>query len=322
MRLLLRASVPLLLAALLILPAVGQTRDSGPWWPHPIWGPDDQAGGSNWITPEKIVSALSLVETGRVYELGHPYERSMPHVGERSYNLFIASFPTYGPPPGEPGIVYNDEFVAAELGQVGTQFDGPGHVGRRIRMADGTLTEVFYNGYTADEMRHPYGLLRLGVEHLNPYITRGLLIDVAGALGVDILPDGYEVGLDDVRRALDRQGIDEADIEPGDALFFNFGWWRHWPDPISITGNRPYLGADVVAWVIERRAAMVGSDASLDGPEPRVHAGLVLEQGIFNLELMTFESLLADNVHQFLFVFTPLRLVGATGSPGRPIAIR
>ena len=70
-------------------PALGQTREEGPWWPHPIWGPDDQAGASNWITPEKILEAISLVRTGQVYELGHVYERGMPLLGQRTFALFI-----------------------------------------------------------------------------------------------------------------------------------------------------------------------------------------------------------------------------------------
>ncbi len=59
------------LIVLSALPAATQTRAEGPWWPHPIWGPEDQAGASNWVTPEKIVAAVSLVKTGKVYELGH-----------------------------------------------------------------------------------------------------------------------------------------------------------------------------------------------------------------------------------------------------------
>ena len=47
-----------------------------------------------------------------------------------------------------------------------------------------------------------------------------------------------------------------------------------------------------------------------------------LKNGIFNLEYMKFEELLSEQVYEFLFVFTPLRLRGATGSPGRPLAIR
>ncbi len=58
------ASMPSLICA--------QTRDEGPWWPHPIWGPEDQAGGSNWITPAKVLEAIKLVKTGKTYELGGP----------------------------------------------------------------------------------------------------------------------------------------------------------------------------------------------------------------------------------------------------------
>ncbi len=208
--------------------ANAQTRDKGPWWPHPIWGAQDQAGGSNWITPEKVLAATALVKTGKVYELGHVYERGMPLIGQRSYSIVIPSFPTHGP-YGEDKVVFNDEFIAGEIGQVGTQFDGPGHVGRQLKMADGSTTEVFYNGVTAAQMRSPYGLLRNGVENVKPILTRGILIDLAAYKGVPTLPEKYVITLDDVRGALSRQGMKESDLEPGDALLFNLGWWRVWP---------------------------------------------------------------------------------------------
>ena len=125
-------------------PAASQTRDEGPWWPHPIWGPSDQAGASNWITAEKILEAISLVRTGKVYELGHPYERGMPLLGQRTFAMFLAP----GSPSPNSGLLFNDEYVCTELGQVGTQFDGLGHVGRRVRMEDGSEANVFYNGVT------------------------------------------------------------------------------------------------------------------------------------------------------------------------------
>jgi kynurenine formamidase len=67
---------------------------------------------------------------------------------------------------------------------------------------------------------------------------------------------------------------------------------------------------------------MVGSDLSLDGEELVVHPELILKQGIFNLEFMSFAGLAADGVREFLFIVTPIRFKGATGSPVRPIAIR
>jgi hypothetical protein len=301
-------------------PLFAQTRAQGPWWPQPLWGPDDQAGGSNWITPEKVLEAVRLVKSGKVYELGNVYERGMPMIGQRTFAMFIPAFPTYGP-IGNTGIVFNDEFLCAEIGQVGTQFDGLGHVGKRLTMADGSTTDVFYNGVPAAEMRAPYGLTKLGVEHVRPIITRGILIDVAGFKGVDTLPSGYEVTLADVRGALARQEIQESELKPGDALLFNFGWWRLWPDPARSNAQSPGVGREVAAWIVERKASMVGSDATTD-VAMAVHEEVTLKHGIFNLEWMRFGDLLSDRAYEFLFVFTPLRLIGATGSPGRPLAIR
>lgn len=297
-----------------------QTRNQGPWWPHEQWGANDQSGGSNWITPEKIIKSLALVKTGKTIELGHVYEHGMPHIGQRSYNIFIPSFPTYGP-FGKNKVVYNDEYITSEIGQVGTQFDGPGHVGQQIKLADGTTTEVFYNGVPASEMKGPYGLQKLGVENVKPIITKGIFIDLAGSKGVNTLPESYEITLNDVRSALTKQGLAENDIEPGDALLFNLGWWRIWPDPKTTQGSPAYIGAEVIDWVIARKACMVGSDANLDGPESLVHTELVMKKGIFNMELMDFSAMEKEKQYKFLFVFTPLRLKGATGSPGRPLAI-
>lgn len=305
------------------LPVAAQDRDKGPWWPHPTWGRDDQAGASNWITPEKILEAISLVKTGRVYELGHIYERGMPLLGQRTFAMFPVQFRE---PFGEANLVSNDEFLCAEIGQVGTQFDGPGHVGKRMSMSDGSEVDVFYNGVTAEEMQAPYGLRRLGIENVKPYITRGILVDVAGYMGVDTLPNDYEVSLSDVRGALEKQGLPENEIRPGDALFFHYGWWRLWSDPERFTASFttwPGIGQEVAQWIIERKVSMVGSDVSADRfPTWAAHHELTLKHGIFNLEFMNFEELVGDGVHEFLFMFTPLRLKGASGSPGRPLAIR
>jgi hypothetical protein len=309
-----------MLGALLSGGASAQTAQQGPWWPNTQWGAGDAAGGSNWITPQKVVQATALVKSGRVLELGHVYERGMPLIGSRSYNIFIPSFPTHGP-FGENGVVFNDEYVAAEIGQVGTQFDGPGHVGQRVKMSDGTTTYVFYNGVTSEQMRGPYGLLKNGVENVKPILTRGIYIDLADYQGVPTLPEKYSITLADVRGALAKQGLKESDIEPGDALLFNLGWWRLWPDPKVTSGTPAYASREVVDWVIARKPSMIGSDANFDGPDALVHTEITMKNGIWNLELMNFAALEKEKAAKFMFVFTPLRLKGATGSPGRPIAI-
>ncbi len=239
-------------------------------------------------------------------------------LGSRSFAMFLAP----GSPSATTGSVYNDEFLAAEIGQVGTQFDGLGHIGRQVQMVDGTQASVFYNGVTMAEMRSRYGLAQLGVENMKPYLTRGILIDVAGYRGVETLPNEYRASVADVHGALAAQGFEEDAVKPGDALLFNLGWSGLWEDPDRMRrdwSQRPGVDQEVLDWIVERRPSVVGWDAAADDAG---HVQLIMMNGIPNLELMDFEGLLADRVYEFMFVFTPLRLKGATGSPGRPLAIR
>jgi kynurenine formamidase len=317
----------LLLAALLPLTAHGQTRQAGPWWPSAEWGPMDQAGASNRITPEKIVAAFRLVQTGRVYEIGQVYERGMPLGATRDYALRLV--PAIEP-AGTNRVLYNDEFLAAEVGQVGTQFDGLGHVGGEVRYADGSLQRVFYNGYTTGEMNAGTGLLKLGIEHVKPLLTRGVLVDLPAYKNVQRLPGGYEVTLADVRGALARQGITESSIMPGDAVLFRYGWAQLWSTPAEFMAARlPGIGLEVARWLVERKVSVTGSDTSVTEVSPNptgqtipVHQELMMKNGIFNIENMTFEELAAERAYEFLFVATPIRFEGATGSPLRPLAIR
>ena len=317
------------LTALSISPfsAAAQTRQSGLWWPNTEWGPDDQAGASNRITPEKVMDALSLATTGKIYELGHVYEQGMPLFGNRSYSMVL---PAKGPAGGDNRIVGNDEFLSTQIGQVGTQFDGLGHVGQEVVMENGDVEYVFYNGFTAKEMDTPRGLQKLGIEHVRPIITRGVLIDIAGYKGVSRLPNSYEVTVEDVVGALERQGMSEADIEPGDALLFRYGWSSLWDQPEVYNAHPPGIGLDVARWVVARKVTMIGSDSwaseVIPNPDPGlafpVHQELMMKNGIFNLENMRFDELVADDITEFLFIVTTIRFKGATGSPARPIAIR
>ncbi len=179
-------------------------------------------------------------------------------------------------------------------------------------------------------MRDGFGLLKLGVEHVKPIVTRGVLIDVAAYKGVETLPNAYEVTVDDVRGALARAGLEESDLRPGDALFFRYGWAAHWEDAERYNDSPPGIGLAVANWLVDRRPSMIGSDSwtteVFPNPDPElafpVHQVLIPENGIHNLENMDLDELSAAGVHEFLFIFTPLPLVGGTGSPGRPIAIR
>ena len=119
--------------------AAGDTPLGPKWWPSK-WGPQDEAGASNLITPAKVLEAAKLIKTGKIYELGRMYESAMPLFGSRVFALRIPGTPTGGP-FGKNKLVFHDEFVSTEIGQVGTQFDGLGHIGC-ITGKDGDMTEI------------------------------------------------------------------------------------------------------------------------------------------------------------------------------------
>ena len=108
---------------------VMETPLGSKWWPNKLWGADDEAGSTNWYTKAEVVMrAMAQVKSGKVYRLGHEYHSKMPLFGDRKFVLRIPGGPTGGP-LGANSIVWNDEFLATEIGQVGTQFDGLGHIG-------------------------------------------------------------------------------------------------------------------------------------------------------------------------------------------------
>jgi len=284
------------------------------------WGENDQAGSSNRITAETVLRALSMVKQGKIAELSFVHEADMPIHKGRSFKLITPSFPTGGP-GGQHNIVWNDEYFSGELGHLGTQFDSLSHIGQRVKLPNGKEQDVYYNGFTGEQLKSPYGVKKLGVENVKPFVARSFLIDIAALKNIDALPSGYSVTLQDVKKALRKQNIIENDIKEGDAIFFNYGWWRHWPQT-KILSNRPGINGDVALWLVDKKISLVGSDNSTDqGGSHAVHFTMMVQHGILNLEFMNFAELIQDNVDQFTLFFAPLRLKGATGSPARPIAI-
>jgi kynurenine formamidase len=298
-----------------------------PWWPSK-WGADDEAGSSNHITPEKVLESVRSIRDGKIYKLGRTYEAAMPLFGTRAFTLRIPGAPTGGP-FGDNKLVYNDEFLATEIGQVGTQFDGLGHIG--IQMGrDGDKNEMrFYNGVTGTDMIDAGGLKKNGIEKIKPLFTRGHLVDIQAVRG-RMLDAGEEVTLADVRAALQRQNMQESDIRPGDAIFFHTGWGSLWmKNNDRYNSGEPGIGLEVARWVIERDLALTGADTwaveVVPNPDKNlafaVHAELQTKHGILNHENLVFDELLADRKYQFVYIFAPTPIKGATGSAGCPIAV-
>jgi kynurenine formamidase len=303
------------------------------WWPNKLWGADDEAGSTNWFTkPEVVKRGLAEVTAGKVYALGHPYTVDMPLFGSRTFTLRIPGSPTDGP-FGANKMVYNDEFIATEVGQVGTQFDGLGHIGVQTGAPGDKAGMRFYNGRTLAEIGSETGLKKLGVEKLHPIVGRGVLIDVAAFRGVDAMEAGQEITMADVRGALQRQGMADFQFSPGDVVLFHTGWSKYWiVDNKKYNSGEPGPGMEVARWLSDEvQAGGVGADTwgteVIPNPDPlcgfcTVHTHLLTRHGIVNHENLDLSALAKDRIYRFMYVFTPAPFAGATGSPGQPIAIK
>jgi len=320
-----RLSPAIAVAALTALATAEAPNDETPigpkWWPSE-YGADDQRGAANRITPKKVLEAKQLIRNGKVFSLGRLYEHGMPNPGKRHFSLTIPGSPTQGP-TGKNRLVSHDELVSGEIGQVGTQFDGLGHVGVRIGDED-----VFYNGFKRTEFATAYGLTKLGVENAGVFFTRGVLLDVARLREVERLPEGYVVSVSDLVACLEAAKLT---LGEGDVVLIRTGHGQLWmKDNEAYARGEPGIGMEAARWLSQRQPAIIGADTwaievvpheDPDRPFP-VHQWDLVRHGIYHLENLDLEELAAAKVHEFAFIYAPLRLKGATGSPGNPIAVR
>ncbi len=317
-------------------------------WAPSEWGPDDKVGAVNRTTAAMVLKAVKLVKQGKVATLGKVYQQDAPFFGSRGWRMTIPGLPTGGP-FGPQELVYNDEYLATEIGQVGTQFDGPGHIG--IITSKGIF---FYNGRFAEDADvTTYGLGPLGVEHVAQigFVCRGVLLDATALRGGQLpIPqanskdDPGVVTDEDVQKMVANQGI--APIGEGDCVFLHTGHGDIWHPSkwdtfdaaekakrvAKFNSGAPGFGISACEYLASRKIILWGSDTFAtdavgpgfggEGPQPfECHIKMMTKRGIWNLENLDFSQLLADKAYEFLFVWSPLKMKGATGSPGNPIAL-
>ena len=318
-------------------------------WAPSEWGANDRIGAVNRTTPERVLKAAKLVKQGKVATLGKVYASDAPTFGERSWKLKIPGPPTGGPIGGHQ-LVYNDEQVTTELGQIGTQFDGPGHIG--VKTSKGMF---FYNGrYMEDEDISADGLGPLGVEHVadKGFVCRGVLLDAVALRGGQLPVPAENAKSDpgiiteqDIEAMIKRQGIEP--IGEGDCVFLHTGHGNLWhPDDwdsydaaekkkrrAAFNAGSPGFGISACEYLAKRKIILTGADSwpveavgkGLSGENAwhpfECHVKLQTRSGIWNLENMDLTQLVDDKAYEFLFTWAPLKMKGATGSPGNPVAI-
>lgn len=289
------------------------------------WGANDQRGTANLLTSDRARRAAALVRTGESYALGLPMGRQGPNLTTRpdAQHLMLR---TTGDQllgdAGPAGVQSADDLLVLPL-QGSTQLDGHGHV------AD---TDVLYNGYWAGMVTASSGARRLGIHHQSRGIVgRGVLLDVAGALGIDPFDTAIDVGmLEETERA---HGIE---VQAGDVLLIRTGFLGTWLESIELRRRRRRSGlaASTIPWLAERDVAMVGADnptieavpSGANGHALPFHVAALRDLGLLLGELFDLDDLAgacaADGRFEFLFVAMPLPVINGVGSPLNPVAIR
>jgi kynurenine formamidase len=328
-------------------------------WAPTKWGADDSAGSTNHTkNPDNVRRALATVRQFKTLTVGKYYHKEIPAFGPRGWNLTIPGTPTGGP-FGKNGLVYHDELVTAELGQIGTQFDGPGHIG--VNTSKGPFMyngRIAWDAYERGAGGRVLGMGPLGVEFPaeNGFVCRLVVLDAvalrkaqgklpASAEALPVPKAAGDVGIvtaDDVGAMVKSAGIGE--IQAGDCVALHTGMGNSWSNDRykklsseqraaarnAFAEGEPGFGISACDYLASRDIALTLGDTSANDAQPGgeeadfavpCHTELQTRRGIWNLENVDTKSLVDAGIKEGAFVWAPLRMIGATGSPANPMVL-
>jgi kynurenine formamidase len=302
------------------------------------WGPDDELGTLNLISPEHVKRAAGLVRKGNVISLAVPYETPGPqgpgstrinpiHLMTRDGNDVVAGTASRDFHGGSLRQAYGaDDLIIMSL-QSGTQWDAFSHIFHEGRM---------YNGYDASWVTS-MGAIRNDIAKLRSRLVgRGVLLDVARYKGAPWLTAGA-ITADDLDGCARYQN---AEVQAGDILLVRTGRVGqaiaegNWAGFTDREKPQAGLGLEAVEWLYNNGVAAVASDNMAVEVRPSqvpdfttpLHVVLLVYMGLPLGEIFDLETLAddcgADGVYDFLFVGPPLPFTHAVGSPLNPLAIR
>lgn len=307
------------LIAALALAAAGAATAQSNWYPSK-WGPNDELGAANYLTPAVAAAAARLVTTGKTYSLGITVNTSTPAYPPRSCSLYIVQ-------PGQQGAseglgptktTYNDDILNCWVG-IGTQLDGLGHIG---------IGERYYNGNKWQDFANISGLKKLGADKIPPMVTRGVLLDMAAHYGVEVVKEGTAFNRAEIEAVARKQGIE---IRQGDVVIFHTGWLSLIDkDPKRYASVEPGLGREGARYLVDKGVVAVGADTWGLEVIPfeqgagvfEVHQILLPRSGTYILENVNTAELAKDKAWEFMFVLGQNKYQGSVQSMINPVAIR
>lgn len=280
-------------------------------------------------TSSSLMKSLSIPSQGRLYDLELERFPGMPqYEGHPPFTVL-----TYRSPQGmriagdEEWLTTNNDvnlhFVSELMmctAHSGAHVDAPAHI---------TVGEDdhWHGGATAREYLGDYGPQVGDATVLPPFISRGILVDVARYLKMERLPAAYSISLDEFNGALDRAGLS---IRSGDVVLVRTGQLSIWPDKQALAETfGAGIGIEVAELCLAEGVTAVGSDSaaceampsSVAGHPHPVHDLFLVKNEVSIFENLYLEDLSRGGIVEFLFLALPLKVRGATGSMVRPIVI-
>jgi len=290
------------------------------------WGASDEIGTLNLITPEAVRAAVATVRSGRRFPLALPLRQQgvqnglIPGRVNPLHTMTALNWEMFG-----PGAIATSDDVATLGLQAGTHWDGLGHVSHGNRI---------YNNRPADSAITAHeGAVRSGVEKAGPVLGRGVLLDVARALGAGRLEPGHPVTAEELDAAEELAG---TEVRSGDLVLVRTGQVQ-----LYLGGDRdayafpsPGLALSTPSWFHARDVAAVANDTltfeifppEIDGLYLPVHALDLVEMGMMQGQNWNLEALAADcaedGQYAFLLSAPPEPFVGGVGAPVAPVAVK
>ena len=284
------------------------------------WGPADEIGTLNMMTDASRFDILKQVAGGKLYDLGVDLFVGMPTCcapfGDPTFQIWMTHTPARD--TAKELLSYSGDGVSMYT-HTGTHIDALNHFG---------LHGKIWNQVSAEDALGVRGWTRSGIDKYPPIVARGVLIDVAKSRNVVHLPASYAITVADLQEALKKQG---TTLRPGDVVLTRTGLMTLWPDVAKYRlADQAGLSLEATQWLVEgQKAMLLGADnfgvESFPSKDPEnfvpVHSYLFAERGVSLVEALWLEDLAKDQVYEFLFIASPLKMRGATASPIRPLAI-